>query len=73
MSDRLSLRSDEARGARTSTSAKGQKQTSHHARVMSVIPLEADIHQPALHVRLSAVSRRRALATLVVACGVRVK
>ena len=33
-------------------SAKGQKQTSRHVRVMSVIPLKADIHQRGLHVRL---------------------
>jgi hypothetical protein len=33
-------------------SALGQKQTSRHVRVMSVIPLKADIHQRGLHVRL---------------------
>ena len=32
-------------------SALGQKQTSRHVRVMSVVPLKADIHQRALHVR----------------------
>src|SRR6476620_9502616 len=30
-------------------SALGQKQTSRHVRVMSVIPLKADIHQRVLH------------------------
>ena len=33
-------------------SALGQKQTSRHVRVMSVIPLKADIHRRGLHVRL---------------------
>jgi hypothetical protein len=33
-------------------SALGQKQTSRHVRVKSVIPLKADIHQRGLHVRL---------------------
>ena len=33
-------------------SALGQKQASRHVRVMSVIPLKADIHQRGLHVRL---------------------
>ena len=33
-------------------SALGQKQTSRHVRVMSVIPLNADISQRDLHVRL---------------------
>jgi hypothetical protein len=33
-------------------SALGHKQTSRHVRVMSVIPLKADIHQRGLHVRL---------------------
>jgi hypothetical protein len=33
-------------------SALGHEQTSHHVRVMSVIPLKADIHQHGLHVRL---------------------
>jgi hypothetical protein len=32
-------------------SALGQKQTSRHARVMSVLSLKADIHQRGLHVR----------------------
>jgi hypothetical protein len=32
-------------------SAMGQKQTSRHVRVMSVVPLKADIHQRGLHVR----------------------
>ena len=31
-------------------SALGHEQTSHHVRVMSVIPLKADIHQRGLHV-----------------------
>jgi hypothetical protein len=29
----------------------GHEQTSRHVRVMSVIPLKADIHQRGLHVR----------------------
>ena len=33
-------------------SAWGHEQTSRHVRVMSVIPLKADIHQRGLHVRL---------------------
>ena len=33
-------------------SAVGHEQTSRHVRVMSVIPLKADIHQRGLHVRL---------------------
>ena len=37
-------------------SALGQKQTSHHVRVMSVIPLKADILQRGLHVRLVPVA-----------------
>ena len=32
-------------------SALGHEQTSRHVRVMSVIPLKADIHQRGLHVR----------------------
>jgi hypothetical protein len=32
-------------------SAMGHEQTSRHVRVMSIIPLEADIHQRGLHVR----------------------
>ena len=32
-------------------SALGHEQTSRHVRVMSVIPLKADIRQRALHVR----------------------
>ena len=33
-------------------SALGHEQTSRHVRVMSVIPLKADIHPRGLHVRL---------------------
>ena len=33
-------------------SALGHEQTSRHVRVMSVIPLSADIHQRGLHVPL---------------------
>jgi hypothetical protein len=33
-------------------SALGHERTSRHVRVMSVIPLKADIHQRGLHVRL---------------------
>ena len=42
-------------------SALGQKRTSRHVRVMSVIPLKVDIHQCGLHVRLvpKATSRKR--------------
>ena len=32
-------------------SALGHEQTSRYVRVMSVIPLKADIHQRGLHVR----------------------
>ena len=32
-------------------SAMGHEQTSRHVRVMSVIPLKADIQQRSLHVR----------------------
>jgi len=35
-----------------SMSAKGHEQTSRHVRVVSVIPIKADIHQRGLHVRL---------------------
>ena len=34
-------------------SAMGQKQTSRHVRVMSVLPLKADIHKRGLHLRLA--------------------
>ena len=33
-------------------SAMGHEQTSHHVRVMSVIPLKADFHQRGWHFRL---------------------
>ena len=33
-------------------SALGHEQTSRHVRIMSVIPLKAEIHQRGLHVRL---------------------
>ena len=36
----------------TQMSASGHEQTSRHVRVMSVIPLKADIRQRGLHVRL---------------------
>ena|SRR4029079_19158450 len=36
---------------RPCTSAMGHEQTSLHVRMMSVIPLKADIHQRSLHVR----------------------
>jgi hypothetical protein len=38
-------------------SAMGHEQTSHHLRVMSVIPLKADIHQRGFARPLSANSR----------------
>jgi hypothetical protein len=38
--------------SRNAMSASGHEQTSRHVRVMSVIPLKADIHQRGLHVRL---------------------
>ena len=38
--------------ARRNKTAQGHEQTSRHVRVMSVIPLKADIHQCGLHVRL---------------------
>jgi hypothetical protein len=41
---------DRHRGVRMS--ALGHEQTSRNVRVMSVIPLKADIHQRDLHVRL---------------------
>ena len=41
-----------AQGPDHEMSAMGQEQTSRHVRVMSVIPLKADIHQCGLHVRL---------------------
>ena len=39
------------RVAERRVSAMGHEQTSRHVRVMSVIPLKADIHQRGLHVR----------------------
>jgi hypothetical protein len=38
-------------GLKGEMSALGHEQTSRHVRVMSVIPLKADIHQRGLHVR----------------------
>ena len=38
--------------AGTLRSALGHEQTSLHVRVMSFIPLKADIHQRGVHVRL---------------------
>ena len=40
------------RVAERRVSAMGHEQTSHHIRVMSVLPLKADIRQRALYVRL---------------------
>ena len=40
------------KGGAVVMSALGHEQTSRHVRVMSVIPLKADIHQRGLHVRL---------------------
>ena len=37
--------------AKAGMSALGHKQKSRHVRVMSVIPLKADIYQRGLHVR----------------------
>ena len=42
-------------------SALGHEQTSRHVRVMSVIPLKADIHQRSLHVCLVPLTDLRAL------------
>ena len=39
-------------GKSAQMSTMGHKRTSRHVRVMSVIPLKADIHQRGLHVRL---------------------
>jgi hypothetical protein len=49
-------------------SALGHEQTSRNVRVMSVIPLNADIHQPGLHVRFmpeADISAARQLSQLV--------
>ena len=43
-------------------SALGQKQTSRHARVMSVLPLKADIRQREWHVRLVPIADVRAIS-----------
>ena len=43
-------------GAANLMSAMGHEQTSRHARVMSVIPLKADIRQRGLDVRLVPVT-----------------
>jgi hypothetical protein len=43
-------------------SALGHEQTSRHVRVVSVIPLKADIHQRGLHVRLVPLADMRAWA-----------
>ena len=42
-------------------SALGHEQTSRDVRVMSVIPLKADIHQRGLHVRLANSGHRPSL------------
>ena len=42
----------DVRGLKGETSTLGHEQTSRNVRVMSVIPLKADIHQRSVHVRL---------------------
>jgi hypothetical protein len=49
---RLSILNDGLLFVAHPMSALGHEQTSRHVRVMSVIPLKADIHQRGLHVRL---------------------
>ena len=44
-------------------SAMGHEQTSCHVRVMSVLPLKADIHQRGLHVRLVPIAGHRQIGT----------
>jgi hypothetical protein len=44
----------------------GHEQTSRHVRLMSVIPLKADIHQLGLHVRKVPITDNRRYQTKLV-------